>query len=1202
MFLTTMPKFLRISLLLQIFFSILLFCYFVYGFESVCTQNRDSTLQDNNINQLRIGLQVTNNPIHQVMTRILYFFLINNLNYKNVYIIPIKSTFNEWKILESISQHATKPTVSIINMPGHYGWIVPFPDIRLFHQTQQSLRFNIFNNISNTYYDQYVIDEQHIRELTNITSVVQFKNPKCVESKCVTILAEFENDTSFIKNELIEMGLYVNVIWLGNNFKKKVRSLIKEYAKKYPLGHKRIIILHWLPSEMFHDATNFAEIIIPKCKFIQSLNKSGCKYEYTSFLKYYSKNLESDLQIKHALNHFYLRDEDIENIWKDLESHKQNLTYDLFNIVACHWLLNNTYYLKKWEKSEPPIKNIFIGGIFPLNVSKSGYENLFNVSRLAAMAINNNQSILPGYNLKILASNGQCQANMVLKSFIHYYTRPNLLGILGPACSETVEPIVGIGKHMNMIVMSYSAESVDLVNSKTYPYFFRTIGSHLIFIGAYLDIMKVLDWSKVSFLYETESVEYISTLEENLKQRNFTLTINIKIDTNCNPTHIKENLQRLNQARSKIIIANLYYPTAAKTICEALKLKMTQQYGYIWFLPHELLKDFYGWQITVNDSCSAQDFHEAVNGHFSIMHTPFFNYSARMQEGRTIKDWKESYRTQYGSEPSSYSGFTYDAVWTYALAAHKLLLEDKNAFNNLRTAKVINKFSEIIWETRFNGLSGNVYFTRGVPGGSRALSLDLLQWRNTSFHRIGTYESPTKLVKPGIRISEGNLFLNMTSIYWPTGRVPEDGRFDCRFSILARLFNSSCDTSLIIVTISFCIFSVSSISFIFFFFFKHFYKRKLKRSAQIMKLFGIDILSPTLSEKNTLDKWEIAKENVVINRRLGEGAFGMVYGGEAKFSENKWIAVAVKTLKSGQSTEDRIDFLTEAEAMKKFDHNNIIKLLGVCLQSEPIYTVMEFMLHGDLKTFLLARRNLVRENISDESDISPKRLTLYAIDIANGLAYLAKRKYVHRDIACRNCLVNFDRVVKISDFGMARPTFESDYYRYNRKGMRKLFPVRWMPPETLSLGLFTTASDIWSYGVVLYELISFGAYPYQGLTNNQVLDYVKSGNTINIPSKAKPQLERLIQACWSQDAAYRPSALEIIEYISKYPRLLNACLDIPPKSINMKGNKTYDLKVLDKIIQSSEDMEVLSNSSLPFRSIQTTLDGYSIMTPLLTHQ
>ncbi|KAH8272138.1 hypothetical protein KR018_002173, partial [Drosophila ironensis] len=249
---------------------------------------------------------------------------------------------------------------------------------------------------------------------------------------------------------------------------------------------------------------------------------------------------------------------------------------------------------------------------------------------------------------------------------------------------------------------------------------------------------------------------------------------------------------------------------------------------------------------------------------------------------------------------------------------------------------------------------------------------------------------------------------------------------------------------------------------------------------------------------------------------------------------------------------DRLDFLSEAEAMKKFDHKNIIKLLGVCLQSEPIYTIMEFMLYGDLKTYLLGRRNMVRGIITDECDISSKRLTLYAIDIAKGLAYLAERKYVHRDIACRNCLVNAERVVKIADFGMARPTFESDYYRCNRKGSRKLFPVRWMPPETLNFGLFTPSSDIWSFGIVLYELITFGSYPYQELTNYEVVDYVKNGNILKLPGGVKPQLEGLFKACMSQDASKRPSAMEVVEFISNYPRLLTACLNIPVTAIDIE--------------------------------------------------
>lgn len=203
-----------------------------------------------------------------------------------------------------------------------------------------------------------------------------------------------------------------------------------------------------------------------------------------------------------------------------------------------------------------------------------------------------------------------------------------------------------------------------------------------------------------------------------------------------------------------------------------------------------------------------------------------------------------------------------------------------------------------------------------------------------------------------------------------------------------------------------------------------------------MRNFGIDLLSMSPMHNNTLDKWEISKDRVVINRRLGEGAFGTVYGGEAQIGEQGWTAVAVKTLKKGSTHEDRSDFLLESEAMKSLDHTNIIQLLGVCLQSEPIYAVMEFMLYGDLKTYLLARRHLVNEKISDDSDISPKRLTMMALDVAKALAYLSEMKYVHRDVACRNCLVNAQRVVKLGDFGMARSTSENDYYRFSRKGVR----------------------------------------------------------------------------------------------------------------------------------------------------------------------
>ena len=188
--------------------------------------------------------------------------------------------------------------------------------------------------------------------------------------------------------------------------------------------------------------------------------------------------------------------------------------------------------------------------------------------------------------------------------------------------------------------------------------------------------------------------------------------------------------------------------------------------------------------------------------------------------------------------------------------------------------------------------------------------------------------------------------------------------------------------------------------------------------------------------------------------------------------------MAVKTLKTGSTVEEKLDFLSEADMMKRFDHKNIVKLLGVCTRNEPIYTVMEFMLYGDLKTYLLARRHLVTERNREELDeVSNRRLTSMALDVSRGLSYLAELKYVHRDVACRNCLVNSTRVVKLADFGMTRPMYENDYYRFSRKGM---LPVRWMAPESLADGLFTPMSDVWSYGVLLYEMITFGSFPFQG--------------------------------------------------------------------------------------------------------------------------
>lgn len=357
---------------------------------------------------------------------------------------------------------------------------------------------------------------------------------------------------------------------------------------------------------------------------------------------------------------------------------------------------------------------------------------------------------------------------------------------------------------------------------------------------------------------------------------------------------------------------------------------------------------------------------------------------------------------------------------------------------NLYSDQTMERLATLIHEMNFQGVSGRISFSRG---GSRFTDINILQWQKRDFVLVGSY-------KPKISnrtIIGGELAMN-DKLVWASGDIPKDGRESCPLQMLADLFQTNCHTVNTFFAVVFCILAILLCSGASFFFWKRRYDKKIdesnKRYGGILGFF----------ERGELVKWEIARERVVINRRIGEGAFGTVYGGEALIDEKDgWTAVAIKTLKPGSNAENRLDFLAESETMKRFDHKNIVQLLAVCLQAEPLYAIMEYMLYGDLKTYLLARRHLVNDKMNEDSDVCSKRLTLMALDIARGLSYLASQNYVHRDVACRNCMINAQRVVKIGDFGMARPTFESDYYRFVRKGM---LPVRWMAPESIDVSLF----------------------------------------------------------------------------------------------------------------------------------------------------
>jgi len=280
------------------------------------------------------------------------------------------------------------------------------------------------------------------------------------------------------------------------------------------------------------------------------------------------------------------------------------------------------------------------------------------------------------------------------------------------------------------------------------------------------------------------------------------------------------------------------------------------------------------------------------------------------------------------------------------------------------------------------------------------------------------------------------------------------------------------------------------------------------------------------AEVYEVDDWEVKREHIQMGEELGKGSFGLVYRGIFNHPTNGEMPCAIKTVNEKSSYRERIQFLHEASTMKDFKTEHVIKLIGVVSQGQPALVLMELMENGDLKNFLRELRPDSENNRNRHPVPTLRQVMQMAIEIADGMAYLSVKKLVHRDLAARNCMVSGDIVVKVGDFGMARDIYETEYYRKEGRG---LLPVRWMAPESIKDGKFTSQSDVWSYGVVLWEMATLAEQPYQGFTNDEVMSYVKGGNKMRRPEDCPDILYNLMSECWSTSPNDRPTFLEICQ-------------------------------------------------------------------------
>ncbi|XP_051261712.1 high affinity nerve growth factor receptor isoform X1 [Dicentrarchus labrax] len=292
----------------------------------------------------------------------------------------------------------------------------------------------------------------------------------------------------------------------------------------------------------------------------------------------------------------------------------------------------------------------------------------------------------------------------------------------------------------------------------------------------------------------------------------------------------------------------------------------------------------------------------------------------------------------------------------------------------------------------------------------------------------------------------------------------------------------------------------------------------------------------------------IKRQDIVLKWELGEGAFGKVYLAEcANLSpDSDKMLVAIKTLKDANEST-RQDFQREAELLTVLQHQHIVRFYGVCTDGEPLAMVFEYMRHGDLNRFLRAHGPDAR--ILEETKMPPLgQLTLpqmlhIAAQIASGMVYLASLHFVHRDLATRNCLVGEGLVVKIGDFGMSRDIYSTDYYRV---GGRTMLPIRWMPPESIMYRKFTTESDIWSFGVVLWEIFTYGKQPWYQLSNSEAIECITQGRELERPRTCPKEVYLLMQGCWQREPQQRMVIKDI------HNRLL-ALVKNPPVYLDILG-------------------------------------------------
>uniref|UniRef100_A0A8C2D9Z2 receptor protein-tyrosine kinase n=1 Tax=Cyprinus carpio TaxID=7962 RepID=A0A8C2D9Z2_CYPCA len=331
---------------------------------------------------------------------------------------------------------------------------------------------------------------------------------------------------------------------------------------------------------------------------------------------------------------------------------------------------------------------------------------------------------------------------------------------------------------------------------------------------------------------------------------------------------------------------------------------------------------------------------------------------------------------------------------------------------------------------------------------------------------------------------------------------------------------------------------------------------------------------------------EIDPSRIRIERVIGAGEFGEVCSGRLRIPGKKEIPVAIKTLKGGYTERQRRDFLREASIMGQFDNPNIIRLEGVVTKSRPVMIVVEYMENGSLDSFL--RKH--------DGHFTVIQLVGMLRGIASGMMYLSDIGYVHRDLAARNILVDDNLVCKVSDFGLSRVLEDDPEAAYTTTGGK--IPIRWTAPEAIAYRKFSSASDAWSYGIVMWEVMSYGERPYWEMSNQDVILSIEEGYRLPAPMGCPVALHQLMLLCWQKERSRRPQFNDVVSFLDKLIRNPSSLLTLV-EDVNSFPESPEDMPDYPLFISIGDWLDSIKMSQYKNNFIAagyTTLDSISTMT------